>query len=180
MLEEVALLTTSDLVSSSDRGLSSKEKLRRNHILANNCTDRTVDRARVLEAAVCERHDVTFRGKGYALRECFDLLLPGSLEYEGLVVVDPDKVVSNNSPKVMNFDRERVGKANQCSDAVEPQPGSWSPEMTRAGFMLSNSMRLLGRWAMRYAAGLPGNGMCISADTLRQISLQAYLLSEDL
>ena len=121
-------------------------------VIADNCTDRTADRARASGAIVYERENVALQGKGHALRWCFDLLLSGNLKYEALVVVDADSVVSNNFLEVMNFYLEKGGKAIQCSDVVELQPGSWSSEATRLGFVLYNYVRPLGRQVIRCSA----------------------------
>jgi 1,2-diacylglycerol 3-beta-glucosyltransferase len=147
-------------------------------VIADNCTDRTAERARVLGAKVNERQHPTLQGKGYALRWCFDLLSeqPG---YEAFVVVDADTIVSSNLLKVMNSYLDNGAQAIQCSDLVEPQSGSWSREATRVGFMLYNYVRPLGRRQIGGSAGLRGNGMCIAADTLRQVPWRAYSLNED-
>jgi cellulose synthase/poly-beta-1,6-N-acetylglucosamine synthase-like glycosyltransferase len=148
-------------------------------VVADNCTDRTAGRARVLGAKVNERQHPTLQGKGYALRWCFDLLLSKKPEYEAFVVVDADSVVSRNLLKVMNCYLDNGAQAIQCSDLVEPQSGSWSPEATRVSFMLYNYVRPLGRRQIGGSAGLRGNGMCIGAHTLRQVPWRAYSLNED-
>src|SRR5712692_8125342 len=46
-------------------------------LVADNCTDRTARAGRRSGVRVLERHDSSSRGKGYALRWCFDALLMG-------------------------------------------------------------------------------------------------------
>ena len=149
-------------------------------VIADNCTDRTAEIARTAGAIVYERRDASLRGKGYALRWCFDRLLSGRPMYEAMVVVDADSVVSSNFLGVMNFYLDGGAKAIQCSDMVEPHPGAWSAEVTRVSFTLYNYVRPLGRQVIGCSAGLRGNGMCITVDTLRQVPWQAYSLNEDL
>jgi 1,2-diacylglycerol 3-beta-glucosyltransferase len=149
-------------------------------VIADNCADRTAEIARAAGAIVHERKDTSSRGKGYALRWCFDRLLSKAPSYEAIVVVDADSVVSSNFLNVMSSYLEGGAKAIQSSDMVELQPGSWSPEVTRVGFTLYNYVRPLGRRVIGCSAGLRGNGMCITVDTLRQIPWQAYSLNEDL
>jgi cellulose synthase/poly-beta-1,6-N-acetylglucosamine synthase-like glycosyltransferase len=149
-------------------------------VIADNCTDRTAEIARREGAIVYERWNVSLRGKGYALRWCFDRLLSEKALYEAIVVIDADSVVSSNFLDVMSSYLERGAKVIQSSDMVELQPGEWSPEVTRVGFTLYNYVRPLGRRVIGCSAGLRGNGMCITVDTLRQVPWQAYSLNEDL
>jgi 1,2-diacylglycerol 3-beta-glucosyltransferase len=149
-------------------------------VVADNCKDRTAEIAKTLGAVVYQRQNATLRGKGYALRWCFDFLLSGTPAYDALTVVDADSVVSSNFLRVMNFYLEKGAKAIQCNDMVEPQPESWSAEVTRVGFILFNYVRPLGRRVLGCSAGLRGNGMCFAAETLRSVPWQAYSLAEDL
>jgi 1,2-diacylglycerol 3-beta-glucosyltransferase len=149
-------------------------------VVADNCTDRTAEIARTAGAIVYERRDASLRGKGYALRWCFDHLLSGRLLYEAVVVVDADSVVSSNFLGVMNFYLENGAKAIQCSDMVDVERGSWSAEITHVGFTLYNYVRPLGRRMIGCSAGLRGNGMCLAVETLRSVRWQACSLTEDL
>ncbi|MEX2362233.1 MAG: glycosyltransferase family 2 protein, partial [Balneolaceae bacterium] len=63
-------------------------------VVADNCTDHTARIARKLGAKVLERTNKEKRGKGYALRWAFDQLLSGDEEYEGVIVLDSDSLIS--------------------------------------------------------------------------------------
>lgn len=149
-------------------------------VVADNCTDRTADVARESGTIVYERTSTDLRGKGYALRWCFDRLLSPPHEYDALVVVDADSVVSANFLTVMNYHLERGDRVIQASDLVKPQPGAWSSEMTRLGFTLYNYARPLGRHVIGCSTGLRGNGMCLAAGVLRSHPWEAYTRTEDL
>ncbi len=149
-------------------------------VIADNCADGTARVARSLGTIVYERQNQKLRGKGYALRWCFDRLLSTQAGYEAVVIIDADSVVSRNFLAVMNFHLEKGAKAIQSSDMVEPRPGAWSSEVTRIGFILYNYVRPLGRRAIGCSAGLRGNGMCFAVDTLRSVPWNAYSLAEDL
>ncbi|MBI3580283.1 MAG: glycosyltransferase family 2 protein [Ignavibacteriales bacterium] len=149
-------------------------------VIADNCTDRTAEIARSLGAIVYERTDKINKGKGRALRWCFEKLLNSSFDYDAFVVVDADSVVSKNFLEVMNFYLERKAQVVQASDLVQPQPGAWSPEVTRIALALYNYVRPLGRKVLGCSAGLRGNGMCFSVDVLRAIPWEAYSITEDL
>ena len=147
-------------------------------VIADNCSDRTAERARAEGAVVLERTSAEERGKGYALQWAFGRLLQEG--YEAFVVCDADTVVSRNLLIEVNGALERGAMACQCNDQVRPSPDSWSAEATRAGFLLYNYVRPLGRSMFGGSAGLRGNGMAFAADTLRQIPWQAFSRAEDL
>jgi len=69
---------------------------------------------------------------------------------------------TKNSCSPMNYYLEKGAKALQASDLVEPQPGVWSAEAVRLGFMLHNYIRPLGRSVF---VGMSGRRVteCVSA-----------------
>jgi cellulose synthase/poly-beta-1,6-N-acetylglucosamine synthase-like glycosyltransferase len=148
-------------------------------VVADNCADRTAAVGQENGATVLERTDETLRGKGHALRWCFDRLLPQG-RYDAFVVVDADSVVSPNFFSVMDEYLQRNATVIQASDLVKPRHDSWSSEMTRVGFLLYNYVRPLGRRVLGCSAGLRGNGMCLAAEVLRKHPWEAYSRAEDL
>lgn len=161
-------------------GLVYPKKLYDLIVVADNCTDKTARIARNLGATVLERRDETRRGKGYALRWAMDQLLSSDHDYDALIVVDSDSLVSGNYLEVMNHYLERGSEVIQSSDLVLPRPDTWSIETTRIGFLLYNHVKPLGRKVLGFNMGLRGNGMCFSTDLVRRIPWQSWALTEDL
>lgn len=149
-------------------------------VIADNCTDDTASVAWHAGAMVLERSDMVKRGKGQALQWAFDQLLKSPVQYEGFVVIDADSVVSKNFLQVMNWYLEQGYGSIQSADLVAPNPGAWSSEVSRISLTLYNYVRPLGRKLLKCSAGLRGNGMCFSAETLRNVPWQAHSLTEDL
>ena len=150
-------------------------------VVADNCTDDTSAIAKRNEATVFERNNPDFRGKGYALRWCFDKILSGDRKsYDAVVVIDADSTVAQNFLTVMNYYLESGAKAMQCSDLVENASSGWTIEMIRLSFLLYNYVRPLGRSIIGCSAGLKGNGMCFSVDVLSTIPWESFSLNEDL
>ncbi|MGH2567367.1 MAG: glycosyltransferase family 2 protein, partial [Bacteroidota bacterium] len=149
-------------------------------VVADNCHDNTARIAHSYGATVFERFNPNLQGKGHALRWVFEKLLDQTPSYDAMVVVDADSTVSSNLLTVLNFYLERGNKVIQVADLVRPFPGAWSPEVTRLAFTLYNYVRPLGRKVFGCSAGLRGNGMCFSAETLRAHPWQAFSLTEDL
>lgn len=151
-------------------------------VIADNCTDNTAEVAREKGAEVMVRTNPEKRGKGYALRWCFDQLIEKNTtnRYDSAIVVDADSIVSNNLLRVMNKYRENGAEVIQGYLTVDSNPGVWTSEIIRIGFTLYNFVRPLARRAMSCPAGLRGNGMCFSMDVLKQVPWDAYSLTEDL
>lgn len=149
-------------------------------VIADNCSDKTADIARSHGDVVFERFDDTNKGKGQALRWCLDRLKSEGAAYDAFVIIDADTVASSNLLTVMNDYLEEGAMCIQCSTLVTPQPGAWSPEMTRIGFLLHNYTRPLGKKALGLSMGLNGNGMCLSSNLLSSIPWSAYSRVEDL
>lgn len=148
-------------------------------VVADNCTDNTAKIARKLGAKVLERTNDEKRGKGYALRWGFDQILEWEENYEAVVVLDSDSLISGNFLEVMNYYLEKGSKVIQSSDLVIPQPGAWSSESIRIGFLLYNYVKPMGRKLLGFDMGLRGNGMCFSADILKEHPWKAWSLTED-
>lgn len=149
-------------------------------VIADNCTDNTAKIARNLGATVLERDNPEQRGKGYALRWGFDWILRSGKKYDAVVVFDSDSLISGNFLEVMNYYLEQGKEVIQSSDLVIPQPGVWSSEMIRIGFLLYNYVKPLGRKALGLQMGLRGNGMCFSVSHLKQHPWGAWSRTEDL
>jgi cellulose synthase/poly-beta-1,6-N-acetylglucosamine synthase-like glycosyltransferase len=149
-------------------------------VVADNCTDRTYEIGSSLGVTVLKRDNSLKRGKGYALRWCFDIILNPPYKFDAIAIIDADTVVSANYLRVINYYLENGSRAIQTNDMVVPQPGAWSSEMTRLGFTLYNFVRPLGRKLFNGTAGIRGNGMCFKSDTLKTVPWNTYSLTEDL
>jgi len=149
-------------------------------VVADNCTDNTAELARSLGAIVLERTNKKEKGKGYALRWAFDKISRYKEAYDAVLVVDADSLISGNYLEVMNYYLDRGSRVIQSSDLVLPEPGNWSIEATRIGFLLHNYVKPLGRKVLNFNMGLRGNGMCFATDVLKEVPWKAWSLTEDL
>ena len=148
-------------------------------VIADNCTDQTAHIARSLGTTVLERTNSAQKLKGYALLWAFDIVLAHKNQFDAIIVVDADSLVSGNFLEVMNHYLEKGSGVIQSSSLVSPEPGNWSVEATRIGFLLSNYVKPLGRKVLGLNMGLRGNGMCFSADILKERPWQAWYLTEE-
>lgn len=174
--EETSIRRTLASLSAVDYPAELRELI----VVADNCTDHTVEVARSMGAGVLERINPNERGKGYALRWAFDILLNRTPPCDAIAIVDADTVVPPNFLRALDARLVRGARAIQCNDQVEPRPGAWTSEIIRLGFALYNHVRPLGRGVLGLSAGVRGNGMCFSSDTLRTVPWNTISRNEDL
>ena len=147
-------------------------------VVADNCSDRTAPIARAAGVQVLERSNLQEMGKGYALAFGIENALPNS-EYDGVVVIDADTVVSPNLLSVFN-DRLCAGaSAIQARHSIRNWDVNWFTRLAEARFVLFNHAMSAGRANLRLSADLAGNGMCFSKTLLGHVPWEAYSITED-
>ena len=148
-------------------------------VVADNCSDRTAERAQTAGARVLERHDTQARGKGHALAFAFERLA-GEGVAEAFVVVDADSVVSPNLLGAMAA-RIAVGaEALQARHGVRNRDATWRTRLLHFAFTLLHDVRASARERLGLSCGLRGNGMAFTADLLRRVPHAAVSVVEDL
>jgi hypothetical protein len=150
------------------------------HLVADNCTDRTVQIARATgRVRVHERNDTTKRGKGYALDWLMRRLDAEHATYDAYVVLDADSVVE---PIFLDAFADQLAGgalALQAHNTVLNVGESPSTVIRWIALTLMNYVRPLGRNALHASSTLTGNGMCLTRALLARHPWQAYGLAED-
>src|SRR5271154_143433 len=147
-------------------------------VVADNCTDATADLARGAGARVLERTDSEHRGKGFALKFAFKILL--SEGFDAVLVIDADSVVDSN------FLLETVRLFRAGADGVQVRYLVLNPEaslrtrLMSVAFMAFNVLRARGRERMGLSVGIFGNGFGLSKATLEAGPYDSHSLVEDL
>ena len=147
-------------------------------VVADNCTDATADLARGAGARVIERSDSEHRGKGFALKFAFRILL--SEGFDAVLVIDADSVVDSN------FLVETVRLFRAGADGVQVRYLVLNPEaslrtrLMSVAFMAFNVLRARGRERMGLSVGIFGNGFGLSKATLEAVPYDSHSLVEDL
>ena len=146
-------------------------------VVADNCTDKTAEVARKAGAEVLERRDDTLRGKGYALRFAFESIL--SLDYEAVVVVDADSVVSENFLSGLNMRIRDGQKVIQALYGISNPDNSVLTYLFQVGNLIENKLY----WIPKDILGLPillrGNGMCFTREILERYPWDSFTIVED-
>jgi 1,2-diacylglycerol 3-beta-glucosyltransferase len=148
-------------------------------VVADNCSDRTAERARSAGARVLERNDPQARGKGYALAFAFERLAAEGVA-DAFVVVDADSVVSPNLLGAMAARIAAGAEALQARHGVRNRDVSWRTRLLHLAFTLLHDVRASARERLFLSCGLRGNGMAFTADLLRRVPHGAVSVVEDL
>ncbi len=145
-------------------------------VVADNCNDDTAEQARAAGATVLERHDTERRGKGYALLLAFSQL---PSEVDAVVVVDADTLISPNLLRAFAARRDQGAVAVQADYAVRNPNASWRTRLIAIAFGAFHIVRSRARERLALSCGLRGNGMCFSAEILKQVPHHAFSIVED-
>lgn len=149
-------------------------------VIADNCTDATTERARQFEGVwVFERHDLTNRGKGQALRWAFERLKAGANSFDAYVIVDADTHVAPNVLAQFSAAIGHGARAMQTRYTVLNAEEAPSAALRWFALALMNHVRPWGRTVLGASSQLLGNGMCFTRELLERHPWQADALSED-
>jgi cellulose synthase/poly-beta-1,6-N-acetylglucosamine synthase-like glycosyltransferase len=147
-------------------------------VVADNCTDRTAERAAETGARVLVRCEPEKCGKGYALAFAFDVLhLEG---FNAVLVVDADTVVEPNLTAEFCRLFAMGADAVQCRYGVRNPEASLRTRLMHVALLAFNVLRPRGCNWWGFSAGLLGNGFGLTEETLRAVPYDARSVVEDL
>jgi 1,2-diacylglycerol 3-beta-glucosyltransferase len=148
-------------------------------VVADNCVDRTAERAFIAGAQVMVRNDPEHRGKGYALAHAFDASLSAGFA-DVIVVVDADTIVSGNLLSAVGARFEAGAGAVQADYGVRNPRSSWRTRVMTIALAAFHGVRSAARERLGLSCGLRGNGMGFSTAILRAEPYGAFTIVEDL
>jgi 1,2-diacylglycerol 3-beta-glucosyltransferase len=148
------------------------------HVVADNCSDATAEKARAAGAEVHVRLALNARGKGPALHWLLQRLWSRGDPYDAVVIVDADSTLSANFLRVMDAKLAEGHRVIQGYYAVRDPGTSWNVGLRYAGFALRHYLKPLARTAFGGSCGLYGNGMVFRSDILRDRPLTAHLTED--
>jgi 1,2-diacylglycerol 3-beta-glucosyltransferase len=148
-------------------------------VVADNCTDRTAERATAAGARVLVRQNDQERGKGYALAYAFERSLADRFA-DAIVVVDADTIVSANL--LSAFARRFADGAAvvQADYGVRNPRSSWRTRVMTIALASFHGVRSVARERLGLSCGLRGNGMGFSRAVLEAHPPKAFSIVEDL
>ena len=137
------------------------------HVVADNCSDRTAAVAQNGGAQVHTRSDEQTLGKGPALQWLLNRIWSSGKSYDGYVILDADSIVSPNFLTVMSAHLGRGERVIQAFYGVRDPGQSWSSSLRYVALAVLHYLRPMGRMALGGSAGLKGNGMVFTSETLQ-------------
>jgi cellulose synthase/poly-beta-1,6-N-acetylglucosamine synthase-like glycosyltransferase len=147
-------------------------------VVADNCDDRTSDRAQASGARVLVRNNSELRGKGFALEFAFGVLLGEG--FDAMAVVDADTIVEPAFLATVEGCLARGADAVQCRYAVLNPQASMRTRLMNVALLAFNVLRPRGRERLGLSVGVLGNGFALTSDTLRAVPYDAHSVVEDL
>ncbi len=185
MLRLVVLIPAHDEQDGIDATLDSlarcqyPSEARRTVVIADNCTDRTADRAREAGVEVWERTDPSRRGKGFALAWALERLQAERTTFDAVVMLDADCLVSANILSAIETRLRSGASAVQVNYVAGNPDASPTSTLRFAAFALTNTVRFLGKQRLGLSCGLIGSGMGFTGELLEREPWRATGLVED-
>ena len=149
-------------------------------VIADNCTDKTAQIAKINGAKVYERTNKDKKGKGYALEWMFSNIFNMKKKYDSIAIFDADNLVSSNFLIEMNkvlMDGYKVVQG--YLDSKNPYD-TWITGSYSISFWASNRMIQLSRSNLGLSCQLGGTGFCVDTSILKELGWGATCLTEDL
>ncbi|MCB1112403.1 MAG: glycosyltransferase family 2 protein [Chlamydiales bacterium] len=146
-------------------------------VVADNCTDGTVEIAKAAGVDVIERNDQARRGKHYALQHAFKDL---HKDYEWFLVIDADTVVDGNCVHEVCRAIANGAHAVQVRYGVHDPGRSSRHHLLHVAFLAFNGLRPRGRAGWRLSCGILGNGFAVSRELIRHVPFDISSIVEDI
>jgi cellulose synthase/poly-beta-1,6-N-acetylglucosamine synthase-like glycosyltransferase len=148
-------------------------------VIADNCTDKTVEIAKESKVNVFERHDEEHKTKGYALNWFLDKVLKSDYDYDAFCVFDADNVVDSNFLNAMNKKLCQGETVVQGYKDIKNPTDSW----ISSGYALFYWTQHKFFHFARYNAGLSplmnGTGFMVKFDVIKDTGWNTKTLTED-
>lgn len=146
-------------------------------VVADNCTDHTVDACLGFDVDVLERVDAARRSKGYAIQWALDKL--NLDQFEAVAIVDGDSLVNPEFLHQLNLQMERGDRVIQCYNGVANSQATWFTRVMDVSRTIANDIVHPGKRKLGLSSHLMGNGMCFDVRILRSLGWGAFSIGED-
>ena len=148
-------------------------------VVADNCDDKTAERARAAGATVFERFDASKRGKGYAMEFAFENIFALEKEYEYICVFDADNLVEGDFLVHMNNKINEGYRAVQGYLDSKNPTDSWLTFSYSMWYWINNRLGQLSRGNLDLGCRLGGTGFAVESELIKKFGWGATCLAED-
>lgn len=146
-------------------------------IVADNCSDGTVEVCKRYKVNVIERSDASLTGKGYALS--WGLQHIELKAYDAVFIVDADNVVDPDILNELNLLLNNGEIAIQCYNSVGNREDSWFTQILFVSRTNGNLLFHQAKYKLGLSSYLMGNGLCFTSQLLQQRGWEAFSSGED-
>jgi len=146
-------------------------------VIADNCGDDTAALARQAGANVFERHDLTQRGKPFALNWAISRL--DLNRYDAVVIVDADTGIHRQFLRAMDARLANGEQAIQGYFGVANHDENWLTRLSVVPASVKFRLHFPGKRVLGLSCPLAGNGMCFSVDVIRRFGWRAFSITEN-
>jgi 1,2-diacylglycerol 3-beta-glucosyltransferase len=146
-------------------------------VIADNCSDGTVNIGGSYPVEVLIRNDTTHTGKGYAIDWALNQI--PLKEFDALLIVDADNTVDQNILEELNLMISQGEQAIQCHNAVGNRKDSWFTQLLFVSRTIGNVLYHHSKYKLGLSSYLMGNGICFSTKLLERKKWTAFSVGED-
>lgn len=146
-------------------------------VIADNCTDKTVDLASEYYVEVMERSDSIKKGKGFALDWAFKQLI--RRDYDAFIILDADCALDPNALKVFNSNLSNGENVLQANYKVTNPDESVVSYALAVGNLLENKYFYYPKSTLGLSVFLRGTGMVFKRWIFEKYPWNAHSIVED-
>jgi len=146
-------------------------------VIADNCTDRTIEVASSFNPVIYERHDNQRIGKGFAIEYALHTI--DISRYDAIVIVDADSVVHLDALKYLDQKIKEGKNIIQCYNGVANPEDSWFTRLMDVSRTIGNEIYEPAKEKMGFSSHLMGNGMCFHRDVILTYGWDSFSVGED-
>jgi cellulose synthase/poly-beta-1,6-N-acetylglucosamine synthase-like glycosyltransferase len=147
------------------------------YVIADNCTDKTVEICSALPVTVMSRRDEKNAGKGYALKWAFEQV--DIEKFDAVLILDADTTVKPNILTEINAMLNDGSQAIQCYIKIPNRAESWFTQLIFVSRTINNLLYHYAKYKLGLSSYLMGSGMCFRTTLLKEQTWSAFTLSED-
>lgn len=148
------------------------------HVIADNCTDATAEKARALGARVAERREPADPGKGQALAWMFQRLDLSA--FDAVAVIDADNLIDPAFFSAMNRELDRGARCLQGYDGIANPGETVMTRMLAVTYVMKNLLFNAGKAALGLSVTLHGTGMVLRREVIERYGWDSMSIGEDL
>jgi cellulose synthase/poly-beta-1,6-N-acetylglucosamine synthase-like glycosyltransferase len=146
-------------------------------IIADNCTDRTVERCGAYPVTPLVRRDPAKAGKGHAIAWALSQIPLDS--FDAVFLIDADTLADSRILIELGIHLDRGEQAIQCCNSIGNREESWFTGVLFVSRTVNNLLYHHAKYKLGLSSYLMGTGMCFTAALLRKKGWTAFTIGED-